>query len=118
MKRDMNLIREILLEIERYPTREFYQLEIPGRQTDEVVHHLYLLMDAGFIEGQVVSGTDMPIIVQAMTWAGCEFLDAARSETIWNATMKKIGETTGAVAMPVLISLLTMEAKRVLGLAP
>ncbi|MEX0792011.1 MAG: DUF2513 domain-containing protein [Pirellulaceae bacterium] len=118
MKRDMNLIRDILLEIEKLPAGESDSgLEIPGRDQREVVYHAHLLIDAGFVDGIFVAGPGGgPFCAHRLTWAGHEFLDAARSETIWKNTMQRINETTGAVAIPVLVELLSATTRKALGL--
>ena len=59
MKRDMDLIRELLLKLEALPLRpgEIHlvsghdeELAIEGRSADEIEYHLDLIREAGFIE--------------------------------------------------------------------
>ena len=52
---------------------------------------MQLLIEAGLVKGQVV-GTIGPEVKdffgQRLTWEGHEFLDAIRSDTVWNKTKK------------------------------
>ena len=51
MKRDMDLIREILLKIEDYPGSDMGDIpKIEGYSEAEIYYHVWLLYDAGLIE--------------------------------------------------------------------
>jgi len=53
MKRDMDLVREILLKMEELPFDSgFHDVEIEGRSDDEITYHAMLLHEAGFIEAE------------------------------------------------------------------
>lgn len=82
MKRDMDLIREILLECEKQDgTGRPIKVAIEGRSGDEVNYHLVLLKEVGFIEASSVLKTRFGPVLQPirLTWSGHEFLGAARS---------------------------------------
>jgi hypothetical protein len=96
MKRDMELIRKILLSIEA--TSQIKMPEIEGYSDEQIGHHIYLLMQAGYVEGVESSSWDESIkkaIPTNLTWAGHDFLAACRNDTIWNQAkevIKSIGE--------------------------
>jgi Hypothetical protein (DUF2513) len=49
MERDMDLIRDILLAVEKEPyTGSWFDVEIAGRTPAEVGYHIMLLDQAGF----------------------------------------------------------------------
>ncbi|WP_346033552.1 DUF2513 domain-containing protein [Erythrobacter westpacificensis] len=80
MKRDMDLIREILLWMENQDDDAFFFIHIPdfGRHED-TIGHVLMLKSAGFLyESQ--KG------VLRMSWEGHEFLDKVRDEEIWRKT--------------------------------
>ena len=55
MKRDMDLIREILFELEKQGgSGSWMKVAIEGRSEDEINYHLLLLKDAGFLEAAVL----------------------------------------------------------------
>lgn len=100
MKRDMELVRKILIAIEDYdqPNRPIAIASLlPDSPADQVNHHSVLLYDSGFISGQVRHpNTGSYILVTALTWEGHEFLDAIRNDTVWHKTkefMKEKGLT-------------------------
>jgi hypothetical protein len=85
MKRDMDLIREILLLAESdgdHKTTNDYTEE-------QIAYHVQLLIDAGLIEGKVISqnrdGRQIPsgYFITRLTMAGHDFLDASRENKVW-----------------------------------
>jgi hypothetical protein len=107
MKRDMDLIRQILLDLEADVETA------PGRyDLRTIFHHKALLVDAGLVTGTTYhEGSDYKALVGHLTWDGHEFLDAARDETGWKAVMKKVGESAGTTSMAVIQAMLIEFAK-------
>ena len=88
MKRDMDLIRAILLAIEAHPLPEIDgYLEIDDYEDSVVHHHLHLLKEAGYINAYsaVDANADSGFLVQdaSLTWGGHELLDSIRDPEIW-----------------------------------
>jgi hypothetical protein len=94
MKRDMDLIRTLLLWIESDQqldgTRQV-QLDQPNdigitdHSYEEVAYHLNHLIDKGYVKG--LYAAQMPFVNQ-LTWAGHDFLDSVRDPEIWAKTKK------------------------------
>jgi hypothetical protein len=86
MKRDMELIRLSLLEIEREePASDLF-----GYTEDQKVYHMALCIEAGLVDGVIVpDGNGYPAATSAirLTWKGHEFFDVARNDTIWKKTL-------------------------------
>jgi hypothetical protein len=81
MKRDMDLVRSILLAIEKADT-PLNELDIPGYDDDDViVYHVGIMTQAGLIQEAEIDFRDSHTGV-VLTWAGHEFLDAARLSSI------------------------------------
>ncbi|AYF20055.1 DUF2513 domain-containing protein [Vibrio parahaemolyticus] len=86
MKRDMELIRKLLLTIEENPR----QLEVEGYDKNQVKYHALLLIEAGFLDGNVsdtLANTSVVpsfVSVNRLIWDGHEFLDNIRKEEVWN----------------------------------
>jgi len=86
----MDLVKAILLELEKNTPGKTYGssgLEVEGRSAEEVHFHLYLLKQAGLIEAVEMTayGDSVPHMMPLwMSWAGYEFLDAARNDGVWN----------------------------------
>lgn len=106
MKRNMDLVREILFCIEADAdfdsVNEKYGQEV-------VIGHVELLLDAQLIIGKVyrdLNSASASAYVQRLTWAGHEFLDNARNDTVWNKVISKVGNTVATVSFDVLVELL------------
>ena len=119
MKRDMDLVREILLRIEDAPGFAPKDIEVDGHSEASVAYHIYLLIDAGFVEGIDTTrmGSGGPTgLARRMTWEGHEFLDAAREPERWGVVKKMIGKIGGAT-LPVWATLLENLRLEALGLS-
>jgi hypothetical protein len=122
MKRDMELIKKILLHIESSPN--FYEpieTSIDGYEISNYMYHVKLLYEARFIE---IFG-DKPISVMGaipsyfptcLTWEGHEFLEASRSPKIWNNALKVIKDKGLGMSFDVLKALLSAYALHEVGL--
>ena len=93
MKRNWDTIREILTRLEGLPdTNATLRLsDFPTDLAFEYSYHTELLMEAGLVEGQMsrtLGGGPTDFFAQRLTWAGHEFLDSIRSDTVWAKTKK------------------------------
>lgn len=86
MKRDMKLIREILLAVEDYDGWGYQQVKVvPGYSEDEVAYHVRLMIEAKLLTGKASNSSQRPTVyIGRMTWQGHDFLDAARNATLFN----------------------------------
>ncbi|MFZ1128912.1 DUF2513 domain-containing protein [Methanoregula sp.] len=104
MKRDMDLVRKILLAMEANPQGFFNEMPaIEGYSSDQVGYHVYLMMQAGLVEGSDVTtlGSESPeAIPSCLTWQGHDFLDASRDDNRWT-TAKEIFRQAGGVSFEV-----------------
>lgn len=118
MKRDIDLVRKILLEIEKKDRPIPFQLVVEGYEQDVVDYHIMLLNEAGYIvatSARAFKGDSwMP---SRMTWAGHDFLDAARDDTLWNNAKRTIGEKVGSTSFEVLKALLVNLSTAAIGLS-
>lgn len=91
MKRDWDIIRDVLIKFEGLaPDAGSLQLnDFPSEKAYEYSYHVELLMEAGLIHGQMsktLGRHAQNFLAQRLTWQGHEFLDAIRSDTVWNKT--------------------------------
>ena len=95
MKRDMDLIRTLLLEIESWPPGARVpstRIVIAPYTEEQIRYHAELLHDAGFIGGVLAvhrASGERPAIVGRLTWHGHEFVDATRSDIVWAAVKQR-----------------------------
>jgi len=119
MKRDMDLVRALLMTVESYPTGFAPDnIEVSGYTQEQIAYHAYLLNEAGLVHAIDVTtmGAQSPEArIVRLTWEGHEFLDAAREPSRWEQTKDLINNIGGA-SIPVWMALLTEFAKKSLGL--
>jgi hypothetical protein len=120
MKRDMNLVREILLWAEN---QEHGYVDtnpsIEGYTEEQIGYHVYLMYQAGLVNASDTTsmGDKSPnALLLALSWLGHEFLDAAKDETIWSKAKNTILKPTAGVAFDVLLEWLKTEARKKLGI--
>jgi hypothetical protein len=118
MKRDMDLIRKILLAVELIESpRGAGPLRFDDYDDVDVSYHVMLLHEAGLIRARDDSGHgDFVWDPIRLTWAGHEFLDAARSETLWNKAKGLVLKSGSGLLFDVLKPLLTELIKESAGL--
>lgn len=94
MQRDMELVRKIFLAIEECPDRNgLREVVIEGYTKEFVDYHLVMLHTEGLISGiNHHTNAQHTVLCAQLEWAGHEFLNAARSDTIWNKAKAKIKE--------------------------
>jgi len=96
MKRDMDLVREILLYAEQHATPSNpCSVKIEGHSEEEVSYHLRLMRDAGLIDARTPGGSIWAVL--GLTWAGHELLDAARDDSRWSKAKKTLADKAGSV---------------------
>lgn len=94
MKRDLGLVRELLLHLEAVPM-EMYgaetispddpRISVEGYDENQIAYHLSLLQERGLVEvpdAQPMLG----ITFTRLSWEGHDFLDSVRDPEIWKKT--------------------------------
>lgn len=115
MKRELDLLRLILIEAEKRsdsPHALNDPIEIAGHSYKEVVGHIRLLEEAGLIEAQdwgTMECEDWR--VRRLTNAGHDFLAAARDDSLWNRAKQQLGPVIATVGVKVLGEALAHLAK-------
>lgn len=100
MKRDMELVRAILLAMEASPSGFApAAFTIAGYDQDVIGHHVYLMAQGGLVTAVTTTtfGDQSPVAQPlTLTWDGHEFLALVRNESVWlkvKAEMKDKGLT-------------------------
>jgi hypothetical protein len=88
MQRDMNIVRSILTHAADAAPIE----SIPDCDDRVFSYHVALLIEAGLVHGTVTEFGLQPAggAIFRLTWAGHDFLDAARDDTVWRTAKEKI----------------------------
>ena len=129
MKRDMELIRKMLLTIEgQYDPQDhtsmsqsfIYTLE-GGYSESEIDYNLVLLYEAGLVKGKYkgAGGGKIYTLIEGLTWEGHDFLEDVRSDAVWQGVQVKAQEAGLSVlnlSFEVLKNLAVSVVKENLGL--
>jgi len=107
MKRDLNLIRLIMLEQEGSEIiddlKTMFATEY-GQGFEQIYKkHIVLLIESNLLDGQyrfLTNGT-VQVTVNRITWAGYEYLDNIRDNEVWAKTKTMLGRF-GSAALPIV----------------
>lgn len=122
MKRDVDLIRAMLLEVESWPPGARVpstRIVIEPYTEEQIRYHAELLHDAGFIGGVVAvhrASGERPAIVGRLTWRGHEFVDATRSDVVWAAVKERAKPVGGSTNMELLEELFSSVSRSMMWL--
>jgi hypothetical protein len=119
MKRDMELVRTLLLRVEDMPFEagevvgidwgnEFFNVEGYDRST--TIKHFELLMEERFIAGPSGQGMTQ-FYITGLTWKGHEFIDSIRNPEVWRRTKAGM-KVVGGFGLDLAVQLAKAEAKR------
>jgi len=119
MKRDIDIVRAILLEVEKQGGgAEVETMSLPY-PLEEVLYNADIMRDAGLIDAVPLHGSDgslKMLFIKRMTWDGHDFLDASRDETVWQKAKEKVLKPAGSWTFAVLAEWLKSEVKARLGM--
>ena len=123
MKRDWDLIRQILLACEATPPgQRLNQAAFPGLDKATVFEHVRMLTEAGYIKASLLplhtgeGGGEFVIL--HLVWDGYDLLAKMKSDTWW-AKIKQVAAEKGlSLTFDVIKTLALPAAKGLLGMDP
>jgi len=119
MKRDWDLIREILLKVEDTDSADagIKASDFPKHPEELVNYNIHLLYQASLIEAIDVRTLCAPLdyIVMRLTWSGHEFLDSIRSQTVWERITTYLSEKGLAISFEAIKATAPLVLKAILG---
>ena len=106
MKRDMGLIREILLQVEARPSvNDWGPVEIDGRSQEEISYHVKMLDDDGLLEAldmRTLGPDGFKYDPKFLTARGHDFLDSIRSPSVWGKVKQQLAVVGGSASLEVV----------------
>lgn len=105
MRRDMNLIKEILLNIEN----DLIKANIDGYGEQDILNHKGLLIDSGFIEGKIYYDTESSkrivgnVIIRDLTWQGHNLIDTLKNDSKFNM-LKDLGKNLSLEGLKIALN--------------
>lgn len=124
MKRDLDLIRLILRDIETIPAGEPYvnieKLSGHGYDDATIYGHIAYLIDCTMIRGKMLDGGFgsgiVAIDITGITREGYDFLDATRDEQLFNKAKEKFLKPAAAFTIDIVLEWLKFQIKNSLQL--
>lgn len=123
MKRDMDLVRLMLLRTESIGVDEGaaagYHAQCEKYPEPVRAHHIAIMKEAGLIIGEAINNSAGILtrgFIVRLTWQGHDFIDAARDDTIWKKVTEKVMKPAASFTFGILIQALKYEIKSRLGL--
>ncbi len=125
MRRDDDLIRQLLLDLENANDYVNDSHQVPGYTRDQVAYHLAQIVKSGLAEGPnpiyPSTGEDPTIpsavIVKRLTPEGHDFISNLRDETVWAKVKERTAQVGGSVSLDLLKQLAGAIMKQMLQLA-
>lgn len=102
VKRDMELIREILLAVQARTDLAPKPLQLEGHDDVVVGRHIEMLSEAGLIDGpskRTRADSYQLVFIKDLTWEGHDFLAALENKGVWGK-MKQSFSATELAGMP------------------
>jgi len=100
MKRDLDLVRQLLLQIEGMPAGPPAQYRASEIEDPVLLAHFELVLTSGLVNGKISrsqSSRGDVISISGLTWEGHEWIEMVRSQSVWNETKSLLLGTGGAL---------------------
>ena len=101
MKRDLDLVRQLMLQIEALPAAPPVQYRMSEIEDPVLLAHLEMLIEAGLVNGKIARshGTRGDVIsVSGLTWQGHEWVEMVRSHSLWNEVKSAVLDSGGVLS--------------------
>lgn len=118
MKRDMDVIRALLLWAEKDMAEESQPELLKSVPLPVSLEHMALLIESGFVEGEVMwqhtGGRRTPVTVafERLTWQGHEFISLLGRDEHWERVRSRLVETGVSWSLGALLDFLKTQAGR------
>ncbi len=112
----MKLIRNILLEVEKYPAgKPVTEISFAGVDDATIVKHVEMLIKAGLLDGQTLKLAGVPAAyhIDGLTWEGHDFADAVRDQSIWQKTKDNVLKPTASFTFSMIVEHAKAEIKSI-----
>lgn len=122
MKRDMELVRKLLLWIEaqEHGRNIAWKIEIDGYTEEQIGYHAYIMAQAGLITAMNATYSDSKshcYVPESLTWDGHEFLSAIKDDTVWAKARETVLKPAVGATLAVILEWAKAESLRRLGLS-
>jgi hypothetical protein len=103
MPRNLDLVRLLLLKLEGSDKA----IGLQNFSEEQQLYHSVLLIEAGYAHGVIVhnqEGNPTCTRLSRLTWAGHEFLELTKDDTLWNEAKRIVAASTKGAATEIVTS--------------
>ena len=121
MKRDLDLVRQLMLQIEALPAAPPVQYRMSEIEDPVLLAHLEMLIEAGLVNGRISrsQGARGDVIsVSGLTWQGHEWVEMVRSQSLWNEVKSAVLDGGGVLTFELTRAVATKLLRARLALPP
>ncbi|MDT4290720.1 DUF2513 domain-containing protein [Methylomonas sp. MO1] len=108
MKRDWEIIRNILLKTEGLVAGKTLRAsDFDGTESEIIAYHVQLLKEAELIDAEILpylGSSHCHFDIHRLTWTGHDFLDSIRNNNIWEKTKSTILNKSSSMTFDVIKS--------------
>jgi hypothetical protein len=119
MKRDMDLVRLLMLHAESADEKSDYPEELSAYPERVVQEHLKLLISGGFLRGHWYDdheGNPEDAEWTGITWQGYDFIDSVRDPEVWRRARDLVIKPGKSFTLSILSETLKTVIKQSIGL--
>jgi hypothetical protein len=112
MKRNIDLVKQILIQVEALD-QAVLNLKVEGFDQSVVNEHILLCIQAGLLNGTVDEdslGRAADSVVKRLSWNGHEFLQLARNTPLWNKAKSTFKDKAVSFSVEMFFAYLKQEA--------
>lgn len=107
MKRDLDLVRSILIRVENADDEVDADAMATERWPREMVaYHVRLMEHHGLLDVSQdfrdMNGDTIELTVAGITWSGQDYLDSIREPKVWDRVKKTLASTVGSTTLDVV----------------
>lgn len=107
MKRDLDLVRSILIYVEKAEDEvDAKDLVTDSWPFEIVAYHIRLMAHHGLVDlsddTRDMNGETLSLTVSGLTWDGQDYLDAIRDPKVWAKVKKTVKEAIGSTTFEVV----------------
>lgn len=115
MKRDLDLVRSILMYVENANDEvDADDMATERWPIETVAYHVRLMAHHGLVDvsrdARDMNGDTIELIVAGITWDGQDYLDSIREPKVWGRVKKTLAGTVGSTTLDVVRQTASMVA--------
>lgn len=106
MKRDMDLVREILIHVSESNSPVDASVFVDTHNDSEkIIYTIDIMKEAGLVKASIQKAFQVGYVsasINSLTWEGHDFLDSVRNDKVWKEVKKTISKVAGVTSITII----------------